>query len=90
MSLITLLKDIADASHAGNALQNPHVWANRATSTAALVALFNAIIPITNWVFGVHLALSSGDIQAISGGISVVGVLLVDRLHTAANTEAGH
>jgi hypothetical protein len=89
MNIFALIKAVYDASEAGKQLANPGSWAGRATATARLVVLLNTALLLVNHFLGTEFHLGPEDAQAVATGISIIGMLVVDRLHVASNEAAG-
>lgn len=85
----TLIKDVYNASEAGQQLAKPEAWSKRASVVAALSTLIGAGLAILAQFTDIDLGLSDADIQQIASGIAVVGVAIADRLHVASNPNAG-
>lgn len=85
----TLIKEVYDASEAGQQLATPEVWTKRASAIAALSTLIGAGLAILAQFTDIALGLTDADIQQIASGIAVVGVAIADRLHVASNPNAG-
>lgn len=90
MNMFKLIKDVYYASESGKQLAKPSTWANRASVTATLVVFFNALVGIVGPTIGIDPSLiSPEDLQQVAAGVSVVGVIVADRLHVASNADAG-
>jgi hypothetical protein len=73
----------------GNQVADPNTWANRATAISTLTMFISAAAAIAD-AFGHPLGVASDDINGIALGIVAVGSFIADRIHVAANAEAGH
>lgn len=89
MKIFLTIREIYNALEAGKQLANPTTWANRATATAALVAFIQISLLLSGEFLTDQVNLSEGEIQAIAAIVSFIGVFISDRLHTAANKDAG-
>lgn len=88
MTLLTLIRNIYDATQAGKELTDASTWANRATMSANLAMFATAVLPVLQFL-GLQIDVESSDIQAFSTTASVLLIWAADRLHTASNRNAG-
>lgn len=84
MNVFKLFNSVVDASEQGKQLSDPSLWADRASLTATLLAVLNSLTPVLE-----HLQLNIDYLQDIVGTVSIVGVLVIDRIHVASNKDAG-
>ena len=88
MSVVDLLLKISPALEAGRSLERPEVWANTASSTNALIAVFGFVLLGSNSV-GYNIPLSDTQIVELAGAIASVGGTISGYLHTVTNPNAG-
>ena len=88
MSVVDLLLKVSPALEAGRSLEKPEVWANTASATNALIAVFGFLLLGTRSV-GYDIPLSDTQIVELSGTIASVGGTINGYLHTATNPNAG-
>jgi len=86
MNILSVLAEIARAQKEGAAMNDPRKWANRATLTVLITALITVLAPLTA---GSLLDISESSASDIGTVASVVGLLISNILHTAANRDAG-
>ena len=86
MNILSVLAEIARAQKAGVSMTDPRKWANRATLTVLITALITVLAPLTA---GELFDISESSASDIGTVATVVGLLISDMLHTAANKSAG-
>jgi type III secretory pathway component EscS len=89
MNPFVIIKDVYDASEAGQQLANPTIWAKRATLTQQLTLLLAAVVGLANQFLGTEIQLSEEDLRYVVTGIAVVGGLVANQLHISSNPHAG-
>lgn len=91
MGIKELIQVILAAQVRGEALEDPHIWADRASLASDIASLLAGAAVLLN-VFGVDINLSPENITVLSAG-AATGVFVLARLanilHRAANKDAG-
>jgi hypothetical protein len=88
MNSFRVFNAIVEATEQGKQLSQPKLWADRASSYAVLLAVMQALSPVFE-VLEPYTLLDAELVRDILGTVSILGVLVVDRLHVASNKDAG-
>jgi hypothetical protein len=89
MNVFLLIKDIYQASEAGQEIAKPETWANRASAAANLTILLTVAFSLLKEFTNFDMGLNEDEIRQVVAGIAVFGVAISNRLHIAANPNAG-
>ena len=89
MNSFKIFNAIVEATEQGKQLSHPKLWADRASSYAALVAVLQALSPVFDFLEP-YIYVKAEIVQDIFGTLSILGVLVVDRIHVASNKDAGN
>lgn len=82
------IKYLYECMQAGKSLQDPSLWTQRARLIAVLTAVLTAAVGLAR-AFGIEIDVSGTDIAAVAQGLGVLGVTVVEVIHTMSNKEAG-
>lgn len=85
----SLIKDIYQASEAGQQLADSKTWAKRANATQQLSILVVAGLGLANQFLSNDIQMSQEDLNYVVTGIAVVGGLIANQLHISSNPNAG-
>ena len=88
MSLVDLVKQIPDALHAGQSLENPAIWHNVANLSAAFAVLINVTLEAAK-AFGYDLHVESSTADGLAKGLAAILIGVTGVLHTASSPHAG-
>jgi len=89
INVFSVIKDVYDASEEGKQIANPKTWANRGSAAIAIVALIQTAILLANEFLKTPITINDIDVKTIGEGVAIVGVFVANKLHVAANPNAG-
>ena len=89
MNTFVLIKDIYQASEAGKEIANPANWANRASVISNMTILLTVVFSLLKDLINFDMGLNQDEIGQVAAGITVLGFAISNRLHIAANPNAG-
>jgi len=89
MNSFKIFNAIVEATEQGKQLSQPKLWSDRASSYAVLVAVLQALSPVFD-LLEPYIYVKAEIVQDIFGTLSILGVLVVDRIHVASNKDAGN
>lgn len=87
----TLIKDLYDASQAGQEMANAAAWADRAHAVAIVTTLLTALLGLLGQFHVVPdgINLTDEDVKAVALGVAAIGTPIANFLHKASNRNAG-
>ncbi|WP_019865164.1 hypothetical protein [Methylovulum miyakonense] len=87
-----LVRKITEAQQAEKQLEDPNIWADRASLTCALVVILNLFVLaaklICSW-FDIQLDVPPDLVSNTTEIVTFFGVLVGNRIHIASNRDAG-
>lgn len=85
----SLIKNLYDASQAGQQLADASTWSKVASATGALSTLIGVALALINQLTTIDFGLTDEQVHTIAVGIATLGCAIADRLHVASNPNAG-
>ena len=85
----SLIKNIYDASEAGQQLANAETWSKVASVTGVLSTLIGIGLALLAQFTSIDLGLTDEQVHTVAVGIATFGCAIADRLHVATNPNAG-